>query len=206
MAQMDLTSRKGDDALTLLRTDHFAISQMVTDGASVLDVGCAEGGLMRLLSRECGARVRGLDVDPACVRICVSRGLSVVQADADTELAEYPTGAFDYVVFSHTLLGLRRPQEALTQAARIGGRVIVSIRNAGRWSRRSRALGGRIAHWDPDALHQCSVRDLVELARSARLSVERATPISRGVQGAPFAKTLWRANLFAEEAVFLLAP
>lgn len=206
MAQLELVHPSQDAGPAALRGDHFVISQMVSDGASVLDVGCGDGALIELLRRECAAKARGLEIDQAKVNACVRRGLSVVQADAERDLVDYPSGAFAYVVFSHTLQTLRRPQAALKQAARVGERVIVSIRNAGHWKARLRAMGGRAALWDEEILHQVSVRDFADLTRGMRLAIERGVPLSNGQQGAPFARTLWRANGFAEEAVFLLAP
>lgn len=189
------------------RADHHVIARMVRDNASVLDVGCGDGALMALLARECAAKARGLEIDRAAVRRCVSRGLSVVQGDAESDLAEFPNGSFDYVVFSHALQHLKRPQAALREAARIGERVIVSMVNSGRWSARLRLLlRGRLQDAAAaDRLHCYTVRDFAGMAREARLAIESAVPLSRGHQGAPFAKTLWRANLFADEVVFLLA-
>src|SRR5690606_8599262 len=107
--------------------------------------------------------------------------------------------------FSRTLQHLRRPMEALKQAGRIGERVIVSVGNSGHWSARMRLLlQGRLG--DKEVLHRYTVRDFATAARSERFTIEPAIPLSRGHEGAPFAKTLWRANWFAEEAVFLLAP
>jgi methionine biosynthesis protein MetW len=197
-APLDLTS-------TEPRGDHLVIAQMISDGARVLDVGCGDGALMQLLSRERQAQVRGLEMDPNKAHRCVVRGMSVVQGDAERDLNEFPSGAFDYVIFSRTLQQLRRPQAALKQAGRIGERVIVSIRNAGRFGARTRLLmNGTLG--ETDVLHRYTVRDFANLAREMRFSIERAVPLSRGNPGAPFAKTIWRANWFAEEAVFLLAP
>lgn len=187
------------------RGDHFVISQMVSDGARVLDVGCGDGALMQILVRECGAKVRGLELDPNKAHRCVVRGMSVVQGDAERDLSEFPSGAFDYVIFSHTLQHFRRPQAALKQAARIGTQVIASINNAGRWDKRVEMLTkGRLG--PSEHLQRYTVRDFAELAREMHLGIERAVPLSRGHAGAPFAKTIWRANWFCEEAVFLLTP
>lgn len=197
-APLDLTSAEP-------RGDHFVISQMVSDGARVLDVGCGDGALMQLLVRECGAKVRGLEIDPNKAHRCVVRGMSVVQGDAERDLGEFPSGAFDFVVFSHTLQHFRRPQAALKQAGRIGAQVIVSIANAGRWDKHTQLLmQGRLG--SSELLQRYSVRDFADLAREMRFGIERAVPLSRGHAGAPFAKTIWRANWFCEEAVFLLTP
>ncbi|MBY0563504.1 MAG: methionine biosynthesis protein MetW [Hyphomonadaceae bacterium] len=182
-----------------------AVALLIKDGARVLDVGCGDGALITLLTRERNARARGIEVDPQKVLTCVRRGLSVVQGDPEHSLADFPARSFDYVVLSHALLGMRDPQRALRAAAGAGERVIVSIDNAGHWRTRLRHVAsGRLQTWRSDAF--CTVRDFVALARAAHLNVERATPIGGGRHGAPFARVLWRANWFAEQAVFLLAP
>jgi methionine biosynthesis protein MetW len=207
MAQLELVhpAELRAEAKAPPRADHVVIAQMVQDKAWALDVGCGDGALMSLLRSECGARVRGLEHDRTLAHKCVSRGLSVVQGDAETELSEFPSASFDYVIFSRTLQHLRRPFAALKEAGRVGERVIVSIGNAGHWSPRMRLiLRGQLG--EADVLHRFTVRDFAQQARALRFGIERAVPLSRSRQGAPFAKTLWRANWFAEEAVFLLAP
>lgn len=206
MAQLELVHPTPLDLTNAQpRGDHLVISQMVSDGARVLDVGCGDGALMQLLTRECGAKVRGLELDPNKAHRCVVRGMFVVQGDAERDLGEFPSGAFDYVIFSHTLQHFRRPQAALKQAARIGSQVIVSINNEGRWNKRADMLTkGRLG--PSEHLQRYTVRDFADLAREMHLGIERAVPLSRGHAGAPFAKTIWRANWFCEEAVFLLTP
>lgn len=207
MAQLELVhSAAHDDRPGAPRPDHAVMTHLIDEGARVLDIGCGDGALLALLARECKTRGSGLERNPALVRACIARGLSAAQGDADRDLADFPSGAFDVVIFSHTLLHLQDPRAALKQAARIGARVIVSIKNAAYSPARMKlAFGGRAANWDQ--LHRAaSVRDVAELARACRLSIETAVPLTKGRPGAPFAKVLWRANWFAEEAVFLLQP
>lgn len=206
MAQLELVHSASDRKLGEPRPDHAVMTHLVDEGARVLDIGCGDGALLALLARECKTRGSGLERNPALVRACIARGLSAAQGDADTDLGEFPSGAFDVVIFSHTLQHLHDPRAALKQAARIGTRVIVSIKNVAYTPARMKlALGGRAANWDQ--LHRAaSVRDIAELTRACRLSIETAVPLTKGRPGAPFAKVLWRANWFAEEAVFLLQP
>jgi methionine biosynthesis protein MetW len=208
MAQLELVHAHPKAAPAPL-ADHIVIARLVADQARVLDVGCGDGALMRLLAEECKARVRGVELDAAQAARCARQGLSVVQGDAEQELRQFPEQAFDAVIFSHALQRLRNPVDALSQAGRIGQRVIVSIANAGHWRVRTRLmLAGRLERSDRigDGLpHPLSVRDFAELASRARLRIERAVPMSRGHAGAPFARILWRPNWFAEEAVFVLA-
>jgi methionine biosynthesis protein MetW len=208
MAQLELVHTQPKAPAAAPRADHVAISRLIADEARVVDIGCGDGALMRLLVDECKARVRGVEIDPGLASQCARTGLSVVQGDAEQELALFPDEAFDAVVFSHALQRLRDPVAALQQAGRVGKRVIASTANAGHWRVRARLmLTGRLERSDRigDGLpHPLSIRDFAELAGKARLEIERAIPMSRGNPGAPFARTLWRANLFAEEAVFVL--
>lgn len=206
MAQLELVHAAPLD-LTVANPspDHHVIALLVNEGARVLDLGCGDGALMSLLARERKAKVRGIEIDAGRAHRCVARGLSVVQGDCERDLDAFPSGSFDYVVLSHTLQHLRRPQAALKQAARIGERVIVSIANAGRFNARWKLLtAGKLG--PSEAPHRYTIRDFAELCREMHLTIERAAPLSRGNPGAPFANTIWRANWFAEEAVFLLAP
>jgi methionine biosynthesis protein MetW len=195
------------------RADHDVIVGMVDHGAKVLDIGCGDGALMARLVRDRGAKARGLELSQAGVNACVTRGLTVVQGDADADLAGYPDGAFDVAILSKTIQSVRRPAQVLGQMMRISGRIIVSFPNFGHWRARFAYLGsGRMpvtdvlpASWhESDCVHPCTIRDFVALARHQGLYIERAVPISRGQPGAPFARTIWRANWLAEEAVFLL--
>ena len=73
-----------------LRPDLAAIAEMIPDGARVLDVGCGDGALLEYLVRTKHVDGRGIELSQQNVNACVARGLSVVQGDADTDLAEYP--------------------------------------------------------------------------------------------------------------------
>jgi len=196
------------------RAEFDVIASLVPSRARVLDVGCGDGALLHLLARTKGVSGRGLELSQAGVNACVGKGLSVIQGDADRDLAHFPDGAFDCAILSDTIQQVRYPRRVLEELARIADRAIVSFPNFGHIGVRWRLLTrGRMpntpalpSRWcDTENLHLCTVRDFAELAQEMNLKIETAVPISSGRPGAPFAKNLWRANWFAEEAVFLLA-
>src|SRR3546814_19659977 len=100
---------------------------MVTPNARVRDIGCGDGELLAELTRAKGVDGRGIELSMAGVHACVSRGLSVIQGDADTDLRDYPDQAFDYVVLSQTLQAMRAPQSVLAALVRLGQRALVSF-------------------------------------------------------------------------------
>lgn len=198
----------------MARSDYEVIAAMVRDNSSVLDVGCGDGDLLQLLQRENHVKGRGMELSQDGVNACVAKGLSVVQGDADRDLADYPDNSFDYVVLSKTIQAVRHPRAVLKELVRIAERAIVSLPNFGHWRMRAQLMAtGRMPNtpalptrWcETENLHLCTVRDFADLARELNLEIERAVPIAGGQPGAPFARSIWRANWFAEEAVFLLA-
>ena len=111
-----------------MRVDLRLMAEMIAPGSRVLDIGCGDGTLIDHLSRTKGCDARGIEIDMAEVIRAVAHGMPVMHGDADTDLAHYPDGAFDYVVLSRTLQAVERPRAVLRQMLRIGTRAVVSFR------------------------------------------------------------------------------
>ena len=125
------------------RVDHLLVADMVERGARVLDVGCGDGDLLRLLERR-GVDGRGIELSREGVNRSVAKGLAVIQGDADTDLADYPNDAFVYVILSQTLQATRQPRVVLQHMLRIGRDAIVSFPNFGRWKLRLKVVFNEI--------------------------------------------------------------
>jgi len=193
--------------MTALRPDLAAIAAAVPHGARVLDVGCGDGALLAALRAEKGVDGRGIELSGANVAAAVARGLSVVQGDADTDLGDYPTAAFDVAILSDTLQAMRAPDVVLTELVRIARTAVVAFPNFGHWRvRLSLLLRGRMpmtatlpVPWYATAnIHLCTVADFRALAAERGLTVARATFLSDGRD------VTWGANWRAAQAVFVL--
>ena len=205
------TSAKGN--LNEKRIDLMLIASLVERGTRVLDIGCGNGELMELLVAERNVDARGLELSQQGVNACVSRGLAVVQGNADTDLSYYPDQGFDTVILSQTLQATRRPKEVLQEMSRIGAKLIVSIPNFGHWRiRLALALRGRMpetqalsATWYETAnIHLCSMLDLTDLCDELSLRVETCLTVTNGkVHHSTGRPSAWQ-NLMAELVVFEL--
>ena len=196
-----------------MRLDLRLIAEMVARDARVLDIGCGDGALIEHLTREKGADARGIEIDMAEATEAVAAGLPVIHGDADTDLAFYPDGAFDYVVLSRTLQAVERPREVLRQMLRIGRYAIVSFPNFGHWQLRWKLLTtGQMPDnetWDrpwyeTPNIHPCTIRDFFALCAKDGYVVEQWLAVDDKGLRSPWKRSPWLANLFGEQALFLL--
>ena len=209
----DLTMAEAARAPGGARVDHLLVAAMVEPKSRVLDVGCGDGELLRLLEQR-GVDGRGIEISREGVNECVAKGLAVIQGDADTDLGNYPDAAFDYVILSQTLQATRRPREVVENMLRIGRHAIISFPNFGHWRIRLQLLlNGAMPVTDnlPDSwydspnIHFCTIKDFRELCRVAGVKVERSVALN--AWGAPLRLNApwWFWNLFGEQGVFLLS-
>ena len=191
-----------------LRGDLAAIADLVPAGARVLDIGCGDGALLAALRSDKAVDGRGIELSGANVAAAVTRGLSVVQGDADTDLADYPDGAFDIAILSDTLQAMRDPAAVLVELLRISRKAMISFPNFGYWQVRLSLLGrGRmpmtaalpVAWYATPNIHLCSIDDFRALAATLGVDIEAAVFL-RGEQRVGSRA----ANLLADRAVFVL--
>ncbi len=191
-----------------LRPDLAIIADNIKHNARVLDVGCGDGALMTALRDQKNTDARGIEINPENVSAAVTRGLSVVQGDADTDLSEYPDNSFDYAILSQTLQTTHRPDMVIENLLRIGRHAFVSFPNFAHWRvRLSLAFGGRMPvtrlipekWYDTPNIHHVTIDDFRSIVRERQWIQEGQWFLSGDKQTSRSG-----ANLLAEHAVFLL--
>ncbi len=191
------------------RPDLALIADHVAPGARVLDIGCGDGALLAALRDEKGVDARGMEIDPAKVEQCVSKGLSVIQGDANTDLAFYPDDAFDYAILSQTLQTTVRPDVMLDELLRVGRKAFVSFPNFAHWRVRMALLWrGRMpvtrqltyTWYDTPNIHHLTIADFRDLLAAKGVRTERCWFIADGRE-IGVAGANWRA----QNAVFQIS-
>lgn len=197
-----------------LRYDLQLIADMIEPGSRVLDIGCGDGALLAYLENEKQVDGRGVEISHDGVNACVTRGLSVIQGNADTDLRNYPDGAFDYVVLSQTLQATHDPRAVVESLVRIGRFAVVSFVNFGHWRKRLALLlqgripvpGGERYRWyDSPDIHLCTVFDFVDLCDALGLHIEAAVSLDHQNRTRKIRTASYFANLCGEQAVFRLS-
>ena len=149
------------------RADLDAIAAWVPPGASVLDLGCGEGLLLKYLQQSRDVRGYGIDISDANVLACVKNSVNVIQSDLEAGLAGFDAGSFDLVILSQTLQAMHHTEEIIMEILRVGRQGIVSFPNFGYWPQRLQILRGRMPlsdalpylWYDTPNVHLCTLTD-----------------------------------------------
>ena len=197
-----------------MKKEFKVIASLLPDNVRVLDVGCGDGSLMDLLIKEKNIKARGLEINKENVKKCISKGLSVIEGNAETELRQFPDQSFDFAVLSQTLQAFYSPENVLKDLLRIGKSVIVSIPNFGYWKVRTSllAFGSMpITKTLPDTwyntpnVHLCTIKDLFKFCLEKNINMDKVVGINKNKTSEIRKSNLELKNLFSELGIFLLS-
>tara|TARA_Y100001949_G_C15940072_1_gene309769 strand:- start:445 stop:1038 length:594 start_codon:yes stop_codon:yes gene_type:complete len=197
-----------------MKKEFKVIASLLPDNIRVLDVGCGDGSLMDLLIKEKNIKARGLEINKENVKKCISKGLSVIEGNAETELHQFPDQSFDFAVLSQTLQAFYSPENVLKDLLRIGKSVIVSIPNFGYWKVRTSLLvfgSMPVTKTLPDTwyntpnLHLCTIKDLFKFCLEKNINMDKVVGINKNKTSEIRKSNLELKNLFSELGIFLLS-
>ena len=109
------------------RKDLLLISSWIKSNTKVLDLGCGNGELLKILKKNQNVRGYGIDNDIKNIKDSLKKDVNVLQIDLDNGLSEFETNSFDYVVLAQSLQVVKRPKELIDEMLRIGKEIIVSF-------------------------------------------------------------------------------
>ena len=196
-----------------MKKEFNIIANLIEKNSRILDVGCGDGELMSFIFNNISQDIRGIEISKTNVQKCISRGLTVIEGDAESDLFQFPDSSFDFVVLSQTLQAFLNPEKVLDELLRVGKKAIVTIPNFGHWKVRiDLLLKGTMPitkslphewHNTPN-LHMCTIKDFfnfcdrkkIKFIKSLALNQEKVLNISKS--------NLATRNFFSDLGIFLI--
>jgi methionine biosynthesis protein MetW len=197
-----------------MKNEFKIIINLLPIQSRVLDVGCGDGTLIGALINQKGIDARGIELEENKVKQCISKGLSVIQGNAETELSQFPDKAFDFVILSQTLQAFYQPESVLNELLRIGKKVIISIPNFGYWQVRTSLLFfGKMpvtkslpdSWYNTPNLHMCSIKDFYLFCDERKIKMDRIIGINNEKTTSINRINLEMKNLLSEVGIFLIS-
>ena len=168
---------------------------------------------MSFLYKSITKDVRGIEISKQNVQKCISKGLTVIEGDAEKDLIQFPDSSFDIVILGQTLQAFLNPEKVLNELLRVGKRAIVTIPNFGHRKVRLNLLfkgtmpvTKSLPHqwYNTPNLHMCTIKDFsdfcaykkIKFIKSLALNGEKVLNISKS--------SLGKRNLFSDIGIFLI--
>ena len=196
-----------------MKNEFKVLANLIEKNKKVLDVGCADGTLMKYLKDNKNVNIRGLEISKNKVQECIAKGLTVIEGNAEKDLKQFPDKSFDYVVLSQTLQAFLNPELVLNELLRVGQKAIVTVPNFGYWKVRLHLLFKGtmpITKTLPDEwyntpnLHMCTIKDFVFFVKKRNIKIFRSLALNGLNSSLINEKNLGIKNLFSDLGIFLI--
>ena len=196
-----------------MKPEYKIISDLIEKDAKVLDVGCDDGTLMEFLKTNKNANIRGIEISKEKVQICIAKGLTVIEGNAEFDLKQFPNDSFDYVVLGQTLQAFINPETVIKELLRVGKKAIVTIPNFGHWKVRLNLLfkgtmpiTNSLPHdwYNTPNIHMCTIKDFVGFSKIINFKIFKSLAlINENVSDINNSNLIFK-NLFGELGIFLI--
>ena len=196
-----------------MKTEYKIIADIIEKNSSILDVGCDDGTLMEFLKADKNVTYRGIEISKEKVQICIAKGLTVIEGNAEFDLKQFPNDSFDYVVLGQTLQAFINPELVIKELLRVGKKAIVTIPNFGHWKVRLNLLikgtmpiTNSLPHnwYNTPNIHMCTIKDFVKFSEIINFKIFKSLALKNKNISNINNSNLFFKNLFGELGIFLI--
>ena len=196
-----------------MKKEFQIISELIENNTRVLDVGCGDGILMKYLKDQKNVDTRGLEISKNKVQICVSKGLTVIEGNAEEDLKQFPNSSFNYAILSQTLQAFYNPEKVIDNLLNVADKAIITIPNFGFWKvRLDLLIKGTMPitknlpdEWyNTPNLHMCTIKDFFHFVKSKDIKIFKSLALNNVNTSIINGSNLGIKNLFADLGIFLI--
>ena len=196
-----------------MKTEYKIIVDLIEEKTRVLDVGCDDGTLLESLKKNKNVDARGIEISKDKVQICVSKGLTVIEGNAELDLKQFPNDSFDYVILGQTLQAFVNPEIVIRELLRVGKKAIITIPNFGHWKVRLNLLiKGTMPiteslpndWYNTPNIHLCTIKDFVFFSESKNFKLSKSIALKSNQPSYIKKSNLNIKNLSSNLGIFLI--
>ena len=196
-----------------MKLEFKIIADLLEENTRILDVGCDDGTLMEFLKKNKNVDIRGIEISKQKVQVCISKGLTVLEGNAEFDLKQFPENSFDYVVLGQTLQAFVNPEIVIKELLRVGKKAIVTIPNFGHWRVRLNLLTKGTMPvtktlpndwYNTPNIHMCTIKDFVKFSKTINFKIYKSLALMNKNVSNINNSNLSFKNLFAELGIFLI--
>tara|TARA_B100000965_G_scaffold45824_1_gene33706 strand:- start:988 stop:1584 length:597 start_codon:yes stop_codon:yes gene_type:complete len=196
-----------------MKKEFQIISDLIKSNTRVLDVGCGDGTLMKYLKDNKNVDTRGLEISKDKVQICVSKGLTVIEGNAEKDLKQFPNSSFNYAILSQTLQAFYNPEKVIDDLLNVAEKAIVTIPNFGFWKvRLDLLIKGTMPvtknlpdEWyNTPNLHMCTLKDFFNFCSKKKIKLYKSLALHESKTSEINNFNLNIKNFSSELGIFLI--
>ena len=196
-----------------MKLEFKIIADLLEENTRILDVGCDDGTLMEFLKKNKNVDIRGIEISKKKVQVCISKGLTVLEGNAEFDLKQFPDKSFDYVVLGQTLQAFINPEIVIKELLRVGNKAIVTIPNFGHWKVRLNLLvQGTMPvtktlpndWYNTPNIHMCTIKDFYKFSEIMNFKIFKSLALINKNVSTIKSSNLSFKNLFCELGIYII--